>query len=475
MHLEGTRLIAMKISKIKTLFIIFLLSIFFLEGCVVLPLKRDFKKIFSPYLGRVKDNPVIIIPGIIGSRLVNTKSNKILWGSLRVEQIFFPPERESIALPIDKLPLSENRDHIVSKGIIDKYEFPIGIIQFRVYREILDMFEEVGYTFGDINNPQPGDNLYIFDYDWRRDNVETAKILEERIEDIKKKIGRPKQKFTLFCHSMGGLIGRYYMRYGGKDVLDQSPNFKVTWKGAKDIKRLILVAVPNLGSMPVFSFLHKGLDLMVVDYKPYVLFTMPSIYQLIPARSLKSFIDEDGNDLDIDLYDIKYWKKYGWAVYSERISTLIKSRLKLKHKDDWEERLKNFEETRDRFVKAALERAALFHNALSFKTEKKSPSEVVLFGGDTEWTIDKAIIKKEPGNKWRTYFWDPRLKEKILKPGDSMVTRESLLGAADIGTTITSWMDSPMDISFSLFVTKRHENIHKDATFQDNLLHILLD
>ena len=55
-----------------------------------------------------------------------------------------------------------------------------------------------------------------------------------------------------------------------------------------------------------------------------------------------------------------------------------------------------------------------------------------------------------------------------------MVTRESLLGVTDTGITKKGWASSPMEISFALFVAQRHENIHKDITFQDNLLHILL-
>ncbi len=464
----------MKNLKIKTLFAYLLISILFFEGCAALPLKRDFKKIFSPYLSRIDDNPIIIIPGMIGSRLVDSKTGKILWGALRLKQVFFLSEREDIALPIDQLPLYKNKDSIVSKGIIDKYELPTGIVEFTVYRELLDMFEEVGYKFGDIRNPKPGDNLYIFDYDWRRDNVESAKMLAERIENIKKATKRPEERFTLICHSMGGLIGRYYLRYGGKDVLSQNPNFTVTYAGAQHIKRLILIGVPNLGSIPVFQFLHKGLDLTIIDYPPYVLFTMPSIYQVLPPRHINIFIDENGNDKIVDLYDLENWKNFDWSIYSEKILTHTKARYKLKFKDSWEQEFKRFAEKRDRFVKAALERADLFQKSLLFNPRRRMPCEIILFGGDMEWTINKAIIKKDTNNTWYTYFWDPRLKEKILLPGDTIITRESLLGKPTASITRKGWRDSPLDISFSLFVPQRHENIHKDITFQNNLLHILL-
>lgn len=463
-------------KKVKTFLIptVFLLVVLSLEGCTSFPLKRDFRKMFSQYIPRIDENPVIIIPGIIGSRLADRETGKMLWGTLRLKHILFLSERAGIALPIDKLPIGENKDTIASAGIIDKYDLPVEIVEFTVYRELLNLFEKIGYKLGDIRNPRPGDNLYIFDYDWRRDNVESAKALAERIENIKKTLKRPKLKFNLICHSMGGLIGRYYMRYGGDDVLGQAPNYKVTYKGARNIKKLILIGVPNFGSVPVFKFLHEGLNLIVVRYPPHVLFTMPSIYQLLPARHIISFVNENGAPMDVDLYTIENWKKYGWSIYSEKDRKLIRWSYRLKFKDTWEEELMRFEQKRDRFVEAALARADLFQNSLYFNTGKKTPCEIILFGGDTEWTLSRAILKQAPNGEWRTSFWDPRLKEEILMPGDSIVTRESLLGVPVAGMTRECWKCSPMDISFSLFVTQRHENIHKDDTFQDNLLHILL-
>jgi hypothetical protein len=274
---------------------------------------------------------------------------------------------------------------------------------------------------------------------------------------------------------MGGLIARYYMRYGDKDVLNQSPYFRVTHEGAKNIKKLILIGVPNLGSMPIFQYLHEGLNLTIIEYPPYVLFTMPSIYQLLPSRHIISFVDENGNDMVVDLYDIENWKKFGWSMYSEKMIAAAKSHYKSKFKDSWEQEFKKFEEKRDNFIKAALERADLFQKSLNFKPNVSDPCEIILFGGDMVWTLNKAVLMKDKkSNKWITSFWDSRFREKILTAGDNMVTKESLLGVPVASITKKGWMHSPMDISFALFVARRHEDIHKDQAFQDNLLNILL-
>ena len=464
----------MKNSKAYIILPIFLISILFFEGCAPMPTRRDFRRMFSAYSSRIHENPIIIVPGILGSRLVDVKTKKTIWGSLKLKPVRFLSNHDNGVLPIDKLPLSRNVDNVRSQGIVDELDAPLKIIQFTVYKELLDMLTEMGYNLGDIKNPKPENDLYIFDYDWRRDNTESAILLAKRIEGIKKVTGKPNQKFNLLCHSMGGLIGRYYMRYGDKDVLDQAPNYKVTYEGAKNIKKLILIGVPNLGSMTVFRFLDEGMDVTVVKYPPYAMFTMPSVYQLLPPENINSFVDKRGDPMDVDLYDIENWKKFGWSMYSKKMINLTKSRYRSKFRETWKQELGKFEEKRDNFVEAALERADLFQRSLNFKPKKNNPCEIILFGGDTEWTLNKAMLKKDRRGEWRTYFRYPRLSEQMLAPGDNIITRESMLGIPVAGITSKGWLDSPMSISFSLFVTKKHENIHKDPTFQDNLLHILL-
>ena len=459
--------------KQNKILVIFLVGVFFFAGCASMPTRRDFRRMFAPYFSRIDENPIIIVPGIIGSRLENTETGEIVWGALKVKQLFFLSERYNGALPIDKLPLRENRDKITSKGIIDKYDLPIGILQFTVYRELLDLFEEIGYKFGDIRHPKSGDNLYIFDYDWRRDNVENAILLAKRIENIKRLTGKPDQKFNLICHSNGGLIARYYARYGDNDILDQSPDFNITCAGSKNIKKLILLGPPNLGSMPVFKYLHDGLDLRILNYPPYILFTMPSIYQLLPFREVSSFIDKDGNIMNVDLYDIKNWKKFGWSMYSKKMQSLTQSRYKSKFGGSWKEEFEKFEKTRDRFIAAALERADLFQKSLNFRLKKEGMCETILFGSDTEWTLNRAMLVPGKNGEWRTIFWQPHMRKEMFMPGDTIITRDSLLGIADSEMAGKGWADSPVHISFVLFVTQRHENIHKDPTFQNNLLHVL--
>ncbi len=52
-----------------------------------------------------------------------------------------------LKFPIDSFPLSENRDNVRSKGIIDKYDMPLGIMEFTVYRELLGAYRNSGAMY----------------------------------------------------------------------------------------------------------------------------------------------------------------------------------------------------------------------------------------------------------------------------------------------------------------------------------------
>src|SRR5439155_27036 len=87
---------------------------------------------------------------------------------------------------------------------------------------------------------------HVFSYDWRRDLIETARRLHDTLETLAEACGDPAARFNVIGHSMGGLVARYYLRYGTAEP-DAGP---VTWAGARRIANLVLVAVPNAAASP---------------------------------------------------------------------------------------------------------------------------------------------------------------------------------------------------------------------------------
>jgi triacylglycerol esterase/lipase EstA (alpha/beta hydrolase family) len=48
-------------------------------------------------------------------------------------------------------------------------------------------------------------------------------------------------KFDIVAHSMGGLVARYYLRYGTQDLPPDGSLPELTWAGAQYVDNLIMV------------------------------------------------------------------------------------------------------------------------------------------------------------------------------------------------------------------------------------------
>ena len=80
---------------------------------------------------------------------------------------------------------------------------------------------------------------------------------------------------------MGGLIARYYIRYGRQDVLNDN-DFPVNMYGGERVRRVVLLGTPNLGTVEILNAFIDGINLGLRTIEPETLVTMPSLYQLLP-------------------------------------------------------------------------------------------------------------------------------------------------------------------------------------------------
>jgi pimeloyl-ACP methyl ester carboxylesterase len=103
---------------------------------------------------------------------------------------------------------------------------------FGTYDELVETLDENGYT--------RDQDLFLFPYEWRVSNVETAKLLRTKIDQIKTQTKWP--RVDIVAHSMGGLVAREYIETlnggGNIDQLvtlgtphDGSPKSYLTWDG----------------------------------------------------------------------------------------------------------------------------------------------------------------------------------------------------------------------------------------------------
>lgn len=82
--------------------------------------------------------------------------------------------------------------------------------------------------------------------------VVAATELDELIEHLRSLRHDPMLKVDVVAHSAGGLVTRYFARFGGKDVLDEADP-EITLSGGRKLRQVILIGTPSYGSITVLQ------------------------------------------------------------------------------------------------------------------------------------------------------------------------------------------------------------------------------
>jgi pimeloyl-ACP methyl ester carboxylesterase len=237
---------------------------------------------------------IIFIPGLLGTQLADGKGN-VIWGDLfsyfRFKKL--------------KLSQGEGSDTLHPIDVVKNIQI-LGPFVIHQYDGLLDTLEELGF--------KKKQKLFIFKYDWRKSNFDSAKELKRFVDDNEVLKG---QKFSIVAHSMGGLVARIYInRYGG----------------ATGVDRLLTLGTPHLGSLKAYRMFMEGLSglprsmaLASDEQIRSVIFSFPSLYELLPAFESKhpccilGAPDFEGRE-PINIQDDKWWWKYKWIPEEYRKS-----------------------------------------------------------------------------------------------------------------------------------------------------------
>jgi hypothetical protein len=428
-------------------------------------------------------NPIIVIPGILGSKLRDPATGDLAWGAF--EGGAADPEKPGgarlIALPIDALrSLADLRDEIVPSGVLDAVHISLaGIaLDIQAYAGILATLGAGGYRdealglAGEVDYGGEHFTCFQFDYDWRRDNVENAKRLHAFIEEKRALVQREYAKrfgiqnadvkFDIAAHSMGGLIARYYLMYGDQD-LPASGAPALTWAGAKRVERVVLIGTPNAGSVDALVQLVDGRKIgpLLPFYSPAVLGTFPSIYQLLPRSRHGAAVWDDAQRTPVaDLFEPALWFRNNWGLASPAQAEALAALLP-NERDPAARRSIALA-----FQGRALARARAFHLALD-RGDAEPPRglDLRLVAGDAAPTAARVAVNRASG----------ALRVVATAPGDGTVLRTSALLDERAGGAFHPNLDTPLTFDQVLFLPDDHLGLTRNPVFRDNVLFWLLE
>ena len=224
------------------------------------------------------EDVIVVLPGIMGSTL--TRNGSPVWAPsagavLRAIRTFGESIR-SLALP-EGVGDGHPEDGVEPVALMPDLHVLPGVWSWNIgYGALLDWLR----TAFHVIEPTPQDpdrmpNLLAVPYDWRlsnRFNGHRLKgVVEPALERWRSQGGRlADARLTFICHSMGGLVARWYMEKEG---------------GAAITRKLITLGTPFRGALAALDQLvngvRKGIGPLRADMTSFAR-SLPSLHQLLP-------------------------------------------------------------------------------------------------------------------------------------------------------------------------------------------------
>ena len=455
------------------------------NGCLSSGSSVRFDLLYSPAASHHAPdrNPIIAIPGILGSRLRDPLTGELAWGAF--EPGAADPEQPAgarlIALPIDAVrALVDLRDEVVPSGVLERLHINLGVValDIQAYAGILATLGAGGYRDEGLGLGHQVDygkehfTCFQFDYDWRRDNVENAKRLRDFIAEKRKYvqtqyklhygIDNADVKFDIAAHSMGALLTRYFLMYGGEDLPADGALPTLTWAGAQHVERVILIGPPNAGSAEALLDLVEGRRFapLLPFYPPAVLGTFPSVYELLPRNRHRPLLwDGDAARPVSDITDPDLWERNNWGLLDPKQAGVLKTLLP----DERDAAARRA--VARAFQRRALLRARAFQAALDRPAPLPKGLDLFLVAGDALNTVQQLAVNSTTG----------AISVHSRAPGDGTVLRTSALLDERAGGAYRPNVDTSIAFRQVLLLPEEHLELTRGAVFRDNVLFWLLE
>jgi len=221
---------------------------------------------------------VVVLPGILGSTLARdgqeawAPSAGVVWRAIRS----FGASIQSLTLPAD-LGDDHPGDGVEPLALMPDLHLLPGLWSANIgYSRLLDwLTQRFTLVPPDPKDPAKPANLLPFAYDWRLSNRYNARRLRAVVEPALERWralaeANREARLILICHSMGGLVARWYVEREG---------------GAALTRKLITIGTPHRGAVAALQQLVNGVEKSVgplrLDLTRFAR-SLPSAHQLLP-------------------------------------------------------------------------------------------------------------------------------------------------------------------------------------------------
>ena len=325
--------------------------------------------------------PLVVIPGAYGSLLREARSGREIWPGPAWRVLFSRYETLAVAFDEDSL-----------EPVAGAVEAP-SVLPERLgkdfYGELLRTLER----YGGYERCSPGRapaarrSYYVLSYDWRLDNTLAARGLHELIEQIRRDHRDPALPVDVLAHSNGGLVARYFARFGSAALPEEGTPTPESAPAAP-IRRMLLVGTPNLGTLqPVLAGI-RGDEMGLQRVPQEVAATASGGLQLMPHPAEPWLASVRGRTLARDVFDLDTWRELRWCLFDP----VVRERTIAHHGGG----------AAGRRYLAALERYFARHlgRARRFATLLAEPSPAgdarpYLFGGDCHHTLARLVVERQ--------------------------------------------------------------------------------
>ncbi len=364
---------------------------------------------------------VVIVPGLTGSALRECGTGSMVWS--RGEDLLAPhDDGYRLARPISACP--QPTGDLEATEVIDYLRF--GPFRKRVLGPIAELLVRLRLRRGEFGNPPIDGDFFLFAYDWRQDNVHTAKCLHRALQALRLARGCDRLRVVLIGQSNGVHICRYLLKYGDAD-LDMAIAGRARQPSDLDVVRMILIGSATGGSLRTLRELHRGrryLPWIGRRIAPETMFSFVALLQDLPAYREDFFIDDAARPVEVDLFDADAWERYGWSVFAPGVRARLDRRVAEKFGTARERRV---------YLDWALTRARNLHYALRMDPEGFRAPVYHLIQNAYLPTPDRAVLYRD-GNSWEIGFTGDRtvrrmvhLDALVTTGGDGHASRESQL------------------------------------------------